>query len=79
MDYQAAIKDLQDTLVVVAEIQRRQAEVQRGQAEERVAKEQRAAEHKNAIARIDRNLAEITAKLNALIDIVDKSYRRPPQ
>ena len=71
MDFEAEINGLKDTLVVMAEIQRRQAEVQRTQAEG-------LATHEKEIAHIRRNLVEATDKLNALIDIVDGVIRKPP-
>ncbi len=70
MNYEQAIKDLQDTLIVIGEIERRQSalllqhsEMLRDTAEFR--------------RRTDRNLAEITDKLNGLIGYVDGM--RPPQ
>ena len=73
MDFEAEINSLKDTLVVMAEIQRRQADVQRTQAE-------RVAEHDKWMGRVERNLAEATDKLNALIEIVDGVIRkRPPK
>jgi hypothetical protein len=64
MDYEQAIKDLQDNLVVIAEIERRQSRM--------------LLEHSEHIGelieyrrRIDHNLAEITDKLNGLIGYVD--------
>ena len=71
MDYESEISGLKDTLAVMAEIQRRQAEVRREQAE-------RSAEHELDIKRIDRNLAEATEKLNALVEIVDGVIPKPP-
>ena len=73
MDFEAEINSLKDTLVVMAEIQRRQADVQLTQAE-------RVAEHDREIAHIRHNLSEATDKLNALIDIVDGVIqKRPPE
>ena len=70
MDYEHAIKDLQDTLLVIAEIERRQSRM--------------LLEHSEHIGelieyrrRIDHNLAEITDKLNGLIGYVD-GFRPPP-
>ncbi len=70
MDFEAEINQLKDTLVVMSEIQRRQAQVQRTQAE-------MSAAHDKQIAQIRATLVEITDKLNGLIDVVDGSVRRP--
>ena len=73
MDFEAEIKGLKDTLLVVAEIQRREGDVQRTQAE-------RLAEHEKWMGRVERNLAEATDKLNALIGVVDGVIqKRPPE
>jgi hypothetical protein len=64
MNVENVIKELQDNLVVIAEIERRQSELLR--------------EHSELIAegavfqrRTDQNLAEITDKLNGLIGYLD--------
>ena len=61
---QAAIKELQDTVIVMAHIEKRQSDVLRDLTEFRILSE------KNQ-ARIETNLAEITDKLNGLIGYVD--------
>ena len=61
---QAAIKELQDTVIVMAHIEKRQSEVLKDLTEFRILSE------KNQ-ARIETNLAEITDKLNGLIGYVD--------
>jgi hypothetical protein len=71
MDFEQAMKDVQNTLIVVAEIQRRQAEVQKAQAEELEL-------HRKRMAHIDQNLSEITDKLNGLIGYVS-GQQEPPQ
>ena len=59
--------------MVVAKIQRRQADGPRTQA-------QRLAEHDELMERTERNLAEATEKLNALINVVGGAIRkRPPE
>jgi hypothetical protein len=64
MNYEQAIKELQDTLVVIAEIERRQSSLLREHSEMlRDTMEFR--------RRTDQNLAEITDKLNGLIGYVD--------
>ena len=60
MNYEQAIKDLQDNLVVIAEIERRQSAILREHTE-------RLAEIDEYRQRTDRNLREITDKLNRLI------------
>ena len=70
MNFEQEIVRLQDTLVVMAEIQRRQAEVQKMQAEGLALHEQR-------MAHVDMRLAEITDKLNGLIGCV--GGWKPPQ
>ena len=70
MDYEHAIKDLQDTLLVIAEIERRQSRLLLEHSEY-------LGELTECRRRIDHNLAEITDKLNGLIGYVDGF--RPPQ
>ena len=85
MDFEGAIKQLQDTLIVVAAIQERQAKVQRLQAEELDAMREhmqmlRAGQklHEEANRKFDEKMAEIEDKLNGLIGYVD-DRRRPPE
>jgi hypothetical protein len=59
-----------DTLAVMAEIQRRQAEVQRLQAEETDRLRPR-------MAHIEATLAEVGAKLNGLIGFMEGFVKRP--
>ena len=70
MDYEQAIKDLQDNLVVIAEIERRQSRLLLEHSEY-------LGELTEYRRRIDHNLAEITDKLNGLIGYVD-GLRPPP-
>ena len=72
MDFEAEIARLKDTLVVTAEIQRRQGEVQRIQAEGLVV-------HDKEMAEIRHTLVEIGDKLNGLIDVVDGFIRKSPR
>jgi hypothetical protein len=60
MDFQQATVQIRDTLIVTAEIQRRQAEVQKMQAEGM-------ALHEARMNGIDMRLAEIARKLDGLI------------
>jgi hypothetical protein len=64
MNYEQAIKDLQDNLVVIAEIERRQSAMLREHAE-------MLPDTLEFRRRTDQNLAEITDKLNGLIGYVD--------
>ncbi len=84
MNYEQAIKDLQDNLVVIAEIERRQsailrehAELLRYQAEVLEKHERYRAETEEYRRRTDLNLAEITDKLNGLIGYLDRQPRPP--
>lgn len=70
MDYKQAIRELQDNLLVIAEIERRQSAMLKDHAE-----------HMGELfgyrQRIEQNLAEITDKLNGLIGYIDG--QRPPR
>ena len=68
-----AVKDLQDNLVVIAEIEKRQSELLKTHGQRLVVLEAESAEYRR---RTDQNLAEITDKLNGLIGYV--SGQRPP-
>lgn len=68
-----AVKDLQDNLIVISEIERRQSELLKVHSERLVLIEAESAEYRR---RTDQNLAEITDKLNGLIGYV--SDQRPP-
>jgi hypothetical protein len=63
MNYEQAIKDLQDTLVVMAEMERRQSTMLREHAE-------MLRDTTVFRRRTDQNLAEITDKLNGLVGYV---------
>jgi hypothetical protein len=69
MNFEQEINQLKDTLIVMAEIQRRQAEVQKMQAEGFALHEQR-------MNHIDMRLAEITDKLDGLIGFMDGHFRK---
>jgi len=62
MDFQQATVQIQDTLIVMAEIQRRQAEVQEMQAEG-------IALHEARMNHVDMRFAEITGKLDESIGL----------
>jgi hypothetical protein len=69
MDFEHEINQLQDTLIAMAEIQRRQAEVQKMQAEG-------FALHGQRMNHIELNLSEISDKLNRLIGFMDGHFRK---
>ncbi len=90
MNFEQAIKDIQDTLVVVAEIQRRQSQVQKVQAEEIDAvrnllregferHEKRMEQHEARMQHVEQNLSEISDKLNGLIGHMEGLPKQPPQ
>jgi hypothetical protein len=82
MDFEGAIKQLQETLIVVSAIQERQAKVQRIQAEDLDALRTMLIDgqrlHEQRMARFDETMIEIEDKLNGLIGYLDDS-RRPPE
>jgi hypothetical protein len=76
MDFEQEISRLQDTLVLMAEIQRRQADVQRVQAERIIATEEGMKLHEQRMNHIELNLSEIMDKLNGLIGFMDGYFRK---
>ena len=70
---QQAVKDLQDNLIVISELERRQSELLKVHSQRLVLIEAESAEYRR---RTDQNLAEITDKLRGLIGYV--SDQRPP-
>jgi hypothetical protein len=77
MNFEQEISQLKDTLVVMAEIQRRQAEVQKLQAQELDQQRESWALHEQRMNHIDVRLAEITDKLDGLLGFMDGYFRRP--
>jgi hypothetical protein len=71
MDMQAAIKELQETAIVVAGIQARQAEVLKGHGEWLEEHLRSLARHERFVARHEELMAEMEDKLNGLIGAVD--------
>jgi len=69
-----AIEDLQDTLIVVAEIEKRQSAMLRENSERIVRFEAESLEFRR---RTDQNLAEITDKLDGFIGYV--GWMNPPR
>ncbi len=76
------IKEIQDTLTVIVEIERRQSKMQLDHSERLVSLEEQISEDRRESAkfqrRTDQNLAEITDKLNGLIGYVT-DWKQPPQ
>ncbi len=70
-DMQAAIKQLEETAIVMAGIQTKQASALKDHAEWLLEQHEAISRHERNMARIELNLAEATDKLNALINIVD--------
>jgi hypothetical protein len=83
VDFQNVIKELQkefnDTLVVVSEIQRRQAEVQKLQAFEMDALRDRIKQHEEWPAHFEETMSEAGDKLNGLIGYLDGLRRDKPE
>jgi hypothetical protein len=76
MNFEQEISRLQDTLVVMAEVQRLQADVQRIQAERIIATEEGMKLHEQRMNHIDMRLAEITDKLDGLIGFMNGYFRK---
>jgi hypothetical protein len=75
-----AVKDLQDNLLVISELEKRQSELLKIHSQRLVLLESESAEHRlrmdKSLAHIATNLEEMTDKLNGLIGYV--SGQRPP-
>ena len=76
MDFEQQINQLQDTLIVTVEIQRREAEIQKTQAERIVATEEGMKLHEQRMSHIELNLSEISDKLNGLIGFMNGYFRQ---
>jgi hypothetical protein len=83
MDMDGAVKQLQETAIVMAGIQSRQAEVLKGHGDwleehQRVVAthDQMMAKHDQMMAEFDRKMLEIEDKLNGLIGYMD-GQRKP--
>jgi len=68
---QAAIQELQDAMVVMAHIEKRQTEILRSHTEHLAEIDEYRAEIDEYRRRTDQNLAEITDKLNGLIGYIE--------
>jgi len=84
MDMEGAIKQLQETAIVVAGIQARQAEALKGHGQwleahqnAIVKHEEWWANHQKAMAEFDRKMIEIEDKLNGLIGYMDGQRPKP--
>jgi predicted nucleic acid-binding Zn-ribbon protein len=75
-NFEQAIKDLQDALIVIAEIEKRQSTLLREHSERIVRLEAESLEFRR---RTDQNLAKITDKLNGLIGYVGGMNPPPSQ
>lgn len=78
MNYEEAVHSLQDTLVVMADIQRRQAEVQQLQAAELDAVRERVLAHEKWSDDFRERLNEMGDKLDGLIGYVDPLPKQSP-
>ena len=76
MDFEHEIRRIQDTLIVMAEIQRSQAEVQKMQAARLVEQERSFALHEQRMDHIDVRLAEMADKLDGLIGFMNGFFRK---
>ena len=75
MNFEHEIRRLQDTAVVMAEIQRRQAEVQKLQAENVVYMQESLRVHQQRMDHIDMRLSEITDKLHGMIGFMGGYFK----
>ena len=76
MDFEQEISQLKDTLVVMAEIQRRQAAIQKMQAEETTALADSMRVHRQRMEHMEETLSEVGDKLNGLIGFMDNYFRK---
>jgi Ca-activated chloride channel homolog len=75
VNFEQEVRQLQDTAVVMAEIQRRQAEVQKLQAENVVYMQEGMRLHEQRMAHVDMRLAEITDKLDGLMGFMGGYFK----
>ena len=75
MDMEGAIKQLQETAIVMAGLQARQAEVLKGHGEWLEQQQRAIARHEAWLTRHEVVMAEIDDKLNGLIAVVDDLVR----
>lgn len=84
MNFDQEIRKLQDTALVMADVQRQQAEVQQMQARHLAQHEQRLHEqaesmrlHQQRMDHIDMRLSEITDKLDGMIGFMGGYFKGP--
>lgn len=70
MNFEQEIRQIRDILVIMIEVQRRQAEVQKTQMEG-------LADQQERMKHLESTLAEVGDKLNALAGFLENSARRP--
>jgi hypothetical protein len=75
VNFEHEIRQLQDTAIVMADIQRRQAEVQRLQAENVVHMQASMRLHEQRMDHVDMRLAEIADKLDGLIGFMGGYFK----
>jgi hypothetical protein len=75
MNFDQIIRQLGDTAVVMAEVQRRQAELQKLQVEDVVLAREGMRVHEQRMAHVDMRLAEITDKLDGLIGFMGGYFK----
>jgi calcineurin-like phosphoesterase family protein len=78
MNYEQAIKELQDTVTVVAHLERQQSAMLKDHAQMLRDHDSHLGEIAEYRRRTEQNLAEITDRLNGLIGFVD-GMQRPSQ
>ena len=76
---QAAIKELQETMVVMAHIEKKQSEHIRDLVDFRIQSEKLQIQSEAFRKRTEENLAEITDKLNGLIAWLDDFVKHNPK
>jgi 3-methyladenine DNA glycosylase/8-oxoguanine DNA glycosylase len=79
MDFEAEIRKIHDTLVVVGEIEARMAAVQQQQSAVQKQQAEGLAAHERRMNHIDERLAEIADKLDGLIGFMDNFIRNRPE
>jgi len=75
VNFEHEIRQLQDTAIVMVDIQRRQAEVQKLQAENVIYIQESLRVHHQRMDHIDMRLSEITDKLDGLIGFMGGYFK----
>jgi hypothetical protein len=76
-DMQDVIRDLQETLTVMAEIQRRQAAALKDHAEWLVAHDQAIVEMREHERRIDARIEKLGERIDSLVSAIGEMLRKP--